>query len=34
MGDIMAKSFEEVYNFYQLRKNTDPTQLDSLWSAK
>jgi lysophospholipase L1-like esterase len=34
MGDIMAKSFEEVYNFYKLRKNTDPSQLDSLWTAK
>ena len=34
MGDIMAKSFEEVYNFYQMRKNMDKTQLDSLWAAK
>ena len=33
MGDIMAKSFEEVYNFYLLRKNTDQSQLDSLWTA-
>lgn len=34
MGEIMADSFEEVYSFYQMRKNVDKTQLDTLWNAK
>lgn len=34
MGDIMAKSFEEAYHFYQMRKNMDKTQLDSLWATR
>lgn len=34
MGDIMAQSFDEVYRFYQMRKNMDQTQLDSLWNAR
>lgn len=34
MGDIMVKSFEEVYNFYKMRKNMDQNQLDSLWTAR
>lgn len=34
MGDVIAHSFEEVYDFYKMRKNIDKTQLDSLWSAK
>lgn len=33
MGEIMAHSFEEVYDFYLMRKNVDKTQLDSLWTA-
>lgn len=33
MGEIMAKSFEEVYDFYRMRENVDKTQLDSLWNA-
>ena len=34
MGDIMAQSFDEVYRFYQMRKNMDQIQLDSLWNAR
>ncbi|MCQ2272671.1 MAG: GDSL-type esterase/lipase family protein [Bacteroidales bacterium] len=34
MGDIIVNSFDEVYQFYQMRKKIDKKQLDTLWVEK
>ena len=33
MGQVIVNSFEEVYDFYKMRKKIDKTQLDSLWTV-
>lgn len=34
MGDIIVNSFDDVYQFYQMRKRIDKNQLDTLWVGK